>query len=161
MSHAPVGHCLGLSMVTPSTGYRRENPRSWTSSCPRLFLAAITCAMPQLTRVHARYAYSKSAALISSRSVDCIDPSSWTRNQRFGGENIQRGRGRRRVKKGVEIHQDLRRQRCGAGSVVDSQPGIVAHDERIGCQGFGTVGTPLRETRNSRAPAVFVVQDEH
>ena len=51
-----------------------------------------------------------SAALISSRSVDCIDPSSWTRNQRFGGENIQRGRGRRRVKKGVGILVDLRRR---------------------------------------------------
>jgi hypothetical protein len=37
MSHAPVGHCLGLSMVTPFTGYQRESPRSWTSSCPRLF----------------------------------------------------------------------------------------------------------------------------
>ena len=29
MSHAPVGHCLGLSMLTPSTGYRREIPLGW------------------------------------------------------------------------------------------------------------------------------------
>src|SRR6266704_6224048 len=52
MSHAPVGHCLGLSMVTASTGYQRPRPRSWISNCPLLLLTAITCAIPQLTRVH-------------------------------------------------------------------------------------------------------------
>jgi hypothetical protein len=78
--------------------------------------------------------------------MDYIDPSSWTRNQRFGGENIQRGRGRRRVKKGVEIHQDLRRQRCGAGSVVDSQPGIVAHDEEAIGVGNKEASFPVQES---------------
>src|SRR5947209_6776243 len=51
-SHAPVGHSFGLSMVTAETGYQRFRPRNRTSSCPRLDLTAITCATPQLTRVH-------------------------------------------------------------------------------------------------------------
>src|SRR2546423_15228959 len=65
-SHAPVGHSFGLEMVTASTGYQRERPRSRTSSWPLLDLAAITCATPQLTRVHGRDACSHSAASISS-----------------------------------------------------------------------------------------------
>ena len=51
-SQAPVGHSLGLSMVTASAGYQRARPRSWTSNCPLLLLTAITCAIPHFTRVH-------------------------------------------------------------------------------------------------------------
>jgi len=51
-SHAPVGHSLGREMVTDSTGYQRPCPRSRARSCPFLHLTAITCATPQLTRVH-------------------------------------------------------------------------------------------------------------
>src|SRR6266568_3610362 len=37
----------------------------------------------------------------------------------------------------------------------------LAHDERVGCQGVGTVGTPFRQTRNPCPKALFVVDDEH
>ncbi|TMD67112.1 MAG: hypothetical protein E6I91_07870 [Chloroflexi bacterium] len=69
--------------------------------------------------------------------------------------------GRRWTKKCVEVYEDLRGEFGGAGGVVDSRPGLVAHDERIGCQGFGTVRTPFRQTRNPCALALFVVDDEH
>jgi hypothetical protein len=84
-SQAPVGQCLGLSMVTASTGYQRLLPRSRTSSCLRLLLAAITCATPQLTCVHPWKACSHSAALISSMSCDCTLAPPRTRGQHAAG----------------------------------------------------------------------------
>jgi len=69
--------------------------------------------------------------------------------------------GRWRAKESVEVYQDLRGEFGSAGGMVDSQPGIITHDERIGCEGFGTVGTPFRQTRNPCPKALFVVDDEH
>jgi hypothetical protein len=65
------------------------------------------------------------------------------------------------MKERVEIHQDLGGEGGSARGVVDLESGLVAHDERIGCQGFGTVGASFRQTRNPCPQAVFVVQDEH
>ncbi|MFL5627215.1 MAG: hypothetical protein ACJ788_16670 [Ktedonobacteraceae bacterium] len=65
------------------------------------------------------------------------------------------------MKERVEVYQDLGSEGGSARGVVDLESGLIAHDERIGRQGFGTVGTPLRETSNSHPQAVFVVQDEH
>ena len=48
------------------------------------------------------------------------------------GEHKQRGIGGRRAEEGVEIDQDLRRERSGTGGVVDGQPGIIRENERIG-----------------------------
>lgn len=69
--------------------------------------------------------------------------------------------GGRRAKEGVEVYQDLGGQRGCTGGMVNLESGFVTHDERIGCQGFGTVGTPFRQTRNPCPQAVFIVQDEH
>ncbi len=65
------------------------------------------------------------------------------------------------MKEGVEVYQDLRGEGGGAASMVDLESGIIAHDERIGCQGFGTVGASFRQTRNPCPQAVFIVQNEH
>src|SRR6266436_9718626 len=65
----------------------------------------------------------------------------WTMFEK--SRNIQRVIGRRWAKEGVEVYQDLSGEFGGAGGMVDSQPGIVAHDERIGCEGFGTIRTPF------------------
>jgi hypothetical protein len=69
--------------------------------------------------------------------------------------------GRRRAKEGVEVYEDLCREFGSAGSMVDRHPGFVAHDERIGCESFGPVGTAFREARNPRPQALFVIDDEH
>ncbi len=65
------------------------------------------------------------------------------------------------MKEGVEVYQDLGGEGGGAASMVDLESGIVRDDERIGGQGFGTVGTAFRQTRNPCPQALFVVDDEH
>ncbi len=65
------------------------------------------------------------------------------------------------MKKSVEVYQDLRSEGSSARRVVDLESGLVACDERIGCQGFATVGASFRQTRNPCPQAVFIVQDEH
>jgi hypothetical protein len=65
------------------------------------------------------------------------------------------------MKKGVEVYQDLGGEGGGAASMVDLESRIIAHDERIGGQGFGTVGTAFRQTRNPCPQALFGVSDEH
>lgn len=69
--------------------------------------------------------------------------------------------GRRWAKEGVEVYENFRGEFGGASGMVDLHPGLIAHDERVGCEGFGTVGTPFREARNSRRDPVFVIHDEH
>jgi hypothetical protein len=38
----------------------------------------------------------------------------------------------RRAKEGIQVYQDLRRERGGAGGMVDRQPGIIRENEGIG-----------------------------
>jgi len=40
--------------------------------------------------------------------------------------------GGRRVEEGVEIDQDLRRERGGTRGMVDGQPAIIRENERVG-----------------------------
>src|SRR5690242_7969341 len=103
MSQAPVGHCLGYSMVTAAIGVQRPRPRSRARSCPLLLLTDITCASPHFTRVHGWNACSHSAALISSMSVDCTSISFRVRTHLLGGERKETGVGSWRTKEGGEI----------------------------------------------------------
>jgi len=68
---------------------------------------------------------------------------------------------RRRTKERVQVNEDLRGEFSSAGGMVDRHPGLVAHNEWIGGEGFGAVGTPFREARNPCPQALFVVHDEH
>jgi hypothetical protein len=67
----------------------------------------------------------------------------------------------RRAKEGVQVYQDLCRERGGAGGMVDSQPGIIRENEGVGSEGFGTVRAPLAQTPNPCPKALFIVEDEH
>jgi hypothetical protein len=69
--------------------------------------------------------------------------------------------GRRRTKERVKVYEDLGGEFGSAGGMVDGQPDLVAHDEWIGSEGFGTIGTPFRQACNPRPQALFVVHDEH
>jgi hypothetical protein len=119
-------------MVTSSTGYQRPRPRIRARRRPFLLLIAVTCPMGQLTLLHPRKACSHRAALISSRSFDCIDTSSWRGSSLGRVENKQLVVRGRWAKEGVQVYQDLCRERGGAGGMVDSQPGIIRENEGVG-----------------------------
>ena len=129
------------SMLTCSTGYQRPQPRTITRSCPFHLLMATTGPMGQLTRVLPRKACSTRAALIWRTLVECIDSSfqdALLRNApplslplhsgllgRSGagcGEHKQPLIGSRRAEEGVEIDQEIRRERGSASGMVGVNP---------------------------------------
>jgi hypothetical protein len=67
----------------------------------------------------------------------------------------------RRAKEGIQIDDEIGRQRCGASCMKDSQPGIIVHDQGVLREWFRAVRAPFRETLNACSLSVFIGEDEH
>ena len=103
----------------------------------------------------------KSPELVWGWALKEQNRKDWPRRPMFEkSRNKQPLIGSRRAEEGVEIDQDLRRERGSTRGMVDGQPAIIRENEWVGPKRFATVLAPFRETPNPSPKALFVVHNE-